>query len=168
MKNKTNHQANHKATRHHAGNCINSLAPSVWTTNCFLQKKKKKILEWWHDQTTPLIKSCWFAHIWAYMQWILTQTQSIHDHQTSDNTESGFTHTRPMFSFIKKEFLANHDSNVCLSGSTGKDLNSWNPVRSSFENSIFYARICYVKQSGMIYGSDLFLKKKKKKKKRSL
>jgi hypothetical protein len=102
------------------------------------------------------------------MQWILTQTQSIHDHQTSDNTESGFTHTRPMFSFIKKEFLANHDSNVCLSGSTGKDLNSWNPVRSSFENSIFYARICYVKQSGMIYGSDLFLKKKKKKKKKSL
>jgi hypothetical protein len=31
-------KANHHPTRHHAENCINSLAPSVGTTNCFLRK----------------------------------------------------------------------------------------------------------------------------------
>jgi hypothetical protein len=32
---------NHKATRHRTGNCTNSLAPSVRTTNRFLQQQKK-------------------------------------------------------------------------------------------------------------------------------
>jgi hypothetical protein len=42
IKNKVNLQANHHPTRHHAGNCINSLAPSVGTTNCFLQKRNSQ------------------------------------------------------------------------------------------------------------------------------
>jgi len=42
IKNKANLQANHHPTRHHAKNCINSLAPSVGTTNRFLQQQKKK------------------------------------------------------------------------------------------------------------------------------
>jgi hypothetical protein len=32
-------KANHHPTRHHAENCINSLAPSVGMTNRFLQKR---------------------------------------------------------------------------------------------------------------------------------
>jgi len=36
-------KANHHPTRHHAENCINSLAPSVGTTNRFLQKRN---LQW--------------------------------------------------------------------------------------------------------------------------
>jgi hypothetical protein len=42
INNKANLQANHHPTRHHTENCINSLAPSVGTTNRFLRKKKNQ------------------------------------------------------------------------------------------------------------------------------
>jgi hypothetical protein len=60
-------KANHHPTRHHAENCINSLAPSVGNDKSFLAKINKFRMVT-YDQITSLINKSGFAWIWAYMQ----------------------------------------------------------------------------------------------------
>jgi len=62
-------KANHHPTRHHAENCINSLAPSVGNDKLFLANKKKiQNGDLRSYQIMSPIKRNRFTQIYAYIQ----------------------------------------------------------------------------------------------------
>jgi hypothetical protein len=60
-------KANHHPTRHHAENCINSLAPSVGNDKSFLAKNKFRTVTYGH--ITPFVNKRGFTQIYATPTW---------------------------------------------------------------------------------------------------